>query len=51
MQFKILDDKTHLCWPDGIDLGPGSVLLLEVSGSIRSDDNLIGLIRFLQKKS
>jgi hypothetical protein len=31
-------------WPSGIGLGPGSVLLLEVSGSILTDVNLVGLI-------
>jgi len=30
----------HLGWPSGIGLGPGSVLLLKVSGSILSDVNL-----------
>jgi hypothetical protein len=35
---------THLGWPSGIGLGPGSVLLLEVSGSILSGVNLGGLI-------
>jgi len=36
--------ETHLGWPDGIDLGFVSVLLLEVSGSIPSGVNLGGLI-------
>jgi len=31
---------THLGWPDGIDLGPESVLLLKVSGSILPGANL-----------
>ena len=35
---------THLGWSGGIDLGPGSVLLLEVSSSIPSSANLDGLI-------
>jgi len=34
----------HLGWPGGIDLGSGSVLLLEVSSSILSSVNLGGLI-------
>jgi hypothetical protein len=34
----------------GIGLGPGSVFLLEVSGSIPSDVNLGGLVWLLQKK-
>jgi hypothetical protein len=33
-----------LGWPSGIDLRSGSVLLLEVSGSILSSVNLSGLI-------
>jgi hypothetical protein len=36
--------KTHLDWPGGIDLWSGSVLLLEVSGSILSSANLGGLV-------
>jgi len=36
--------KTHLGWPGGIGLGPGSVLLLKVSGSILPGANLNGLI-------
>jgi len=35
---------THLGWPSGIDLEPGSVLLLKVSGSILSGANLRGLV-------
>jgi len=34
----------HVGWPDGIGLGPESVLLLEVSGSILFSANLGGLI-------
>ena len=34
--------KTHLGWPSGIDLEPGSVLLLKVSCSILSGANLKG---------
>jgi len=34
----------HLGWPEGIGLGPGSVLHLEVSGLILSSVNLSGLI-------
>ena len=34
-----------------IGLGPGSVLLLEVSGSILSNANLSELIYLLQKKN
>ena len=48
-----MNKVTHLGWPSGIGLGPGSVLLLEVSGSIPSDANLGGPIYFLlllQKK-
>jgi len=41
--------RTHLGWPSGISLGSGSVLLLEVSGSIPSGANLGGLV-YLQKK-
>jgi len=33
---------SHLGWPIGIGLGFGSVLLLNVSGSILSDANLSG---------
>jgi len=36
--------KTHLGWPSGIGLGPRSVLLLKVSGSILSGANLRGLV-------
>jgi len=36
--------KTHLGWFGGIDLGPGSMLLLKVSGSIPSGANLGGLV-------
>jgi len=36
--------KTHLGWSSSIDLRLGSVLLLEVSGSIFTDVNLGGLI-------
>jgi hypothetical protein len=42
IQFKTC--WTHLGWSVGIDLVPGSVLLLEVSGSILSGVNLGGLI-------
>jgi len=35
---------THLGWPSGIGLGPGSVLLFMVSGSILFGANLGGLI-------
>jgi hypothetical protein len=35
---------TYLGWSDGIGLGPGSVLLFKVSGSIISGANLGGLI-------
>ena len=35
---------THLVWSGGIGLGPRSILLLEVPGSILSDVNLDGLI-------
>jgi len=42
--YNIWEVKTHLCWSGGIDLGPGSVLLLEESGSILSDVNLGELI-------
>jgi len=41
---------THLGWPSCIDLGPGSLLLLKVSGSILSGANLRGLVWLLQKK-
>jgi len=41
---KVSKNETHLSWPGGIDLAPGSVLLLEVSGSIFSGANLSGLI-------
>jgi len=37
-------EKTHLGWPSGIDLGPESVLLLKVSGSILFGANLGGQI-------
>jgi len=37
-------------WLGGIDLGPGSVLLLEVSSSILPDANLDGLVYLLKKK-
>jgi len=36
--------KTHLGWPGDIDLGSGSMLLLEISCSILSGANLGGLI-------
>jgi len=42
-KFNILT-LNHLGWPSGIGLGPGSVLLLKVSGSILSDANLRGLV-------
>jgi hypothetical protein len=35
---------THLGWFDGVGLGPGSVLLLKVLGSIPAGANLGGLI-------
>jgi len=36
--------ETHLGWPSGIGLGPESVLLFKVSGSIISGVNLRGLV-------
>jgi len=39
-----VNELTHLGWPDGIDVGFRSVLLLEVSDSILSGTNLGGLI-------
>jgi hypothetical protein len=41
---KVVIEKTKLGWFDGIGLGPKSVLLLMVSGSILSGANLNGLI-------
>lgn len=42
---EFVDDYvTHLGWPGGIDLGPGSVLLHEVSDLILSSANLGRLI-------
>jgi len=44
MHYNITIEATHLGWPSGIGLEPGSVLLLKVLGSILSGANLRGLV-------
>jgi len=39
-----IEKTLDMGWPSGIGLGPGSVLLLKVSGSILSDANMRGLV-------
>jgi len=42
--ISIIIKETYLGWHDGIGLGPGSVLFLEVLDSILSIINLGGLV-------